>query len=87
MAFPLSFVMILGLVGQPGATGSRHDAPAARLDYMKGTLKVHSVHPVSDPKTIYKTLIKKKMVWSLPYREAWTDNTAAYYVWGFSQEP
>jgi hypothetical protein len=34
-----------------------------------------------------KVLIKKKMVWSLPYRQAWTDNTAAYYVWGFSQEP
>jgi hypothetical protein len=52
MVFPLSFAMILGLVGQPVATGSRHDAPTARLDYMKASLKVHSVHPVSDPKAI-----------------------------------
>jgi hypothetical protein len=31
--------------------------------------------------------INKKEVWKLPYREAWTDSTAPYYVWGFSAEP
>ena len=30
---------------------------------------------------------KKKEVWSLPYREAWTDSTAPFYVWGFASEP
>ena len=34
-----------------------------------------------------KGFCKKKEVWSLPYREAWTDNTAAYYVWWFAREP
>jgi hypothetical protein len=29
---------------------------------------------------------KKKEVWKLPYREAWTDSSAPFYVWGFSQE-
>jgi hypothetical protein len=26
---------------------------------------------------------KGKEVWSLPYREAWTDRNAPFYVWGF----
>ena len=32
-------------------------------------------------------LWKKKEVWSLPYREAWTDSRAPFYVWGFASEP
>jgi len=31
--------------------------------------------------------LKVHEVWSLPYREAWADSTAPFYVWGFSQEP
>jgi hypothetical protein len=30
---------------------------------------------------------KKKEVWSLPYREAWLDFRAPFYVWGFANEP
>jgi hypothetical protein len=34
-----------------------------------------------------RRILQKKEVWSLPYREAWTDRTAPFYVYGFSAEP
>jgi hypothetical protein len=76
MAFALPFALILAAVGQDEPTGGTHDTPAARLEFMKTSLKRHAVHSDGDPKTELKL-----------YREAWRDSRARHYVWGFSAEP
>ena len=54
MAVPLSFALILGLLGQTATTGGAHDTPAARLEFMKASLKSTPSTRLSDPETIYK---------------------------------
>ncbi len=54
MSFPLSFAIVLSLLGQSAAAQGAHATPAARLDFMKQSLKAHAVHAVNDPDAIYK---------------------------------
>ena len=54
MAFPFSFAFFLGLLGQAAPIAGMRDTPAARLEFMKASLKGHAVHPAADPKTIFK---------------------------------
>ena len=54
MAVPLSVAFILGLLGQTVTSGGAHETPAARLDFMKASLKIHAVDPADDSGTIFK---------------------------------
>ncbi len=78
MAFSLSFAMVLGLVSQTAKTEAARDKAAERLDFMKGSLKAHSVHPRSDPKIIYKLQSKPVMRFTNPVG---TVKDGAIFVW------
>jgi hypothetical protein len=78
MAVPLSIAMILGLVSQTATTERAHDKAAARLDFMKESLKAHSVHPVIDPKTIYKFQSEPVMRFTNPVG---TVKDGAIFLW------
>jgi hypothetical protein len=54
MACTYSLVLIVALVGQTAPARGAHDTPAKRLEFMKASLKAHSVHPASDEETTYK---------------------------------
>ncbi len=58
MAFPCSLALILSLIGQTASTEGLNDKRATRLEFMKASLKVHTVHPVSDPKYHLQTAIR-----------------------------
>jgi hypothetical protein len=75
MTFPLLFALILGLAGQ---TGGGHETAAARLEFMKASLKVHSVHSLGDPQMIYKLQSEPVMRFTNPVG---TVKDGAIFLW------
>jgi hypothetical protein len=78
MTFPLSLAMIVGLVGQTATSGGSHDTPAARLEFMKTSLKAHAVHPPGDAKTSYKLQSEPVMRFTNPVG---TVEDGAIFLW------
>jgi hypothetical protein len=78
MTFSLVFALILGTVGQTAATAGAHQTPTARLEFMKASLKVHSVHSLSDPKNIYKLQSEPVMRFTNPVG---TVKDGAIFLW------
>jgi hypothetical protein len=85
MAVPLSVALILGLVGQTATTRGAHDTPAARLDFMKASLKIHAVHPADDSETIFKLQSEPVMRFTNPVGTV--KDGAIFYWTGAGERP
>jgi hypothetical protein len=78
MAFPFSLALILSLTGQIATTEGVQDKRATRLEFMKASLKVHTVHPVSDPNTIFKLQAEPVMRFNNPVGDV---SDGAIFLW------
>jgi hypothetical protein len=85
MVFLSTVSIILGLVGQAARSEGAHETPAARLDFMKESLKAHTVHPVGDPHVVYKLQSEPAMRFTNPVG---TVKDGAIFFWtGASDRP